>query len=163
MASTDSYRSKLHTTIAALRYWAPRLRPGASIEDEESGSHWRLAAHPHVPNACAFELVLHSQPRFDLLIAEEAYEDLAVDSLELFLPLLTAIAEGDVVQRTSISRNTGALRSVETFVTLADGTVWRGERINEPLARAVAPAECVLEDRHFAPYLREGRPQVEAS
>jgi hypothetical protein len=153
-ATTDSYRQKLHTTIAALRYWAPQLRPGAEIEDEESPSHWRLAARPHIAAACPFELVLHSEPRYDLMIAAEAYEDLAVESLDLFLPLLASISDGRVVQRTSVSRNTGQWRSIDTFVHLADGTTWQARRLNETLADQIDEDDCYYRDRHFAPYLR---------
>ena len=162
MIATDSYRAQLHATIAALRYWAPGLRPAAEIEDEESASHWRLAARPHVANACAFELVLQPAPRFDILVGDEAYEDVPLESFDLFLPLLTAIAQGRLVQRTAVSRNTGAWRTIETLVTMADGTIWRGERVNEALAHALAPVQCMLLERHFVPYLREdgshGRP-----
>jgi hypothetical protein len=154
MTITDSYRRKLHETIAALRYWAPQLRPGAAVEDEESPSHWRLSATPHVANACAFELVLHSQPRYDLMVGEESYEDCEVGSLELFLPLLIAISQGFIVQSTSVSRNTGVWRSIETFITLADGAIWRGERLNDALAHRIDKGACYRKDRHFAPYLR---------
>ena len=30
-AAPDAYRSKLHATIAALRYWVPQLRSAADI------------------------------------------------------------------------------------------------------------------------------------
>ncbi len=162
MTSTDNFRAQLHATIAALRYWAPQLRPGADIEDEKSASHWRFAARPHVASACPFELVLQPAPRFDIQVGDEAYEDVPLESFDLFLPLLTAISQGRLVQRTAVSRNTGAWRTIEMLVTMADGTIWRGERVNEALVRALSPAQCVLLERHFAPYLREdgsnGRP-----
>ncbi len=54
---------------------------------------------PAVSAACPFELMLRADQHFDIVVAGEMFEDQSVASLELFLPLVDAIAAGRVIQR----------------------------------------------------------------
>jgi len=154
MLPDDVFRSRLQTTITVLRYWAPSIADAARVEEAESGNFWKIAVVPHFSKACPFELILHFDQRYDIAIAEETYESLPIETFDLFLPFVEAIAEGSVVQRHWISRLTGLERSVETLVTLASGGIWRE-------ARGVAQGMPSLEDdgtelreRRFLPYRR---------
>ena len=150
MLSDDTYRTRLARTIEDLVQWA-RSGGGADIEQAWVESGWRLAVMPHAANACPFELLLRRDQRYDLAIAGETYEDQAIESLDIFRPLVEAIAAGSVVVRRRLSAATGTLLSVDTLIWLADGALWRGVRETD----ADRPgAEPVGSDRHYVPYRR---------
>src|SRR5262245_7274658 len=128
MLPDDVFRSRLQTTITALRYWAPSVADAARLDDDETSDYWKLGVAPVVPSACPFELILHADQRYDLAIAGETYESRPIVSFDWFVPFAEAIARGNVVQRHWISRLTGLERSVETLVTLAGGGIWRDGR-----------------------------------
>lgn len=128
MLPDDVFRSKLQTTMTALRYWAPAIADSARVDENETGSFWKMKVVPFTPNACPFELILHFDQHFDLAIGEEAYEALPIEGFDLFMPFVEAVAAGNVVQRRWVSRFTGLERSVETLVTLANGGIWRESR-----------------------------------
>ena len=123
MLPDDVFRSRLHSTITALRYWAPSVADAAHIEETETGYYWKIIVTPTLTQACPFELILHFDQRYDLAIAQESYERLPIESFEIFLPFVEAVSEGSVVQRHWVSRLTGLERSVETLVTLANGYI----------------------------------------
>lgn len=153
MLPSDAYRTKLHETIAALRYWVPTLRHVADAEDVETEAYWRLAVRPRTAQACPFELILHSDQHYDLLIGNEVFERRPVESLGAFQPLLEAIAAGRVITRHWFTVATGSLAAIETIVTPAGGTDWRRIRRMAPLER-VPLEECHAVDRHYVRYAR---------
>jgi len=128
MLPDDLFRSRLQTTITALKYWAPSIADAARVEESETGNYWKIAVAPKLTNACPFELILHFDQRYDLAIGEETYEGLPIESFDIFLPFVEAVADGRVVQRHWVSRLTGLERSVETLVSLAGGGIWRETR-----------------------------------
>lgn len=153
MVAEDVYRSRLQVTIAALRSWVPKIADDARVEQTEGHDFWKLSVTPSVAGACPFELMLRADQNFDLLIAGEIFEDQPVSSLDLFLPLVDAIADGRVILRHRESLATGAPISLETRVTLADGRVWSKLR-TLPGGQLIRGGELAVRDRHFVPYRR---------
>ena len=154
MLPDDVFRSRLQTTITALSYWAPSIADTARIDERESGNFWKLAVAPKLGRACPFELILHFDQRYDLAIAQESYERLPIQSFEIFLPFVEAVADGSVVQRHWISRFTGLERCVETLVTLANGYIWREARGELHLTPTLEDDGTELRERRFLPYRR---------
>jgi hypothetical protein len=74
--------------------------------------------------------------------------------LDLFLPFVEAIADGNVVQHHCVSRLTGMQRSTETIVTLANGYVWRETRGPVDEAASLVDDGAELRERRFLPYRR---------
>lgn len=158
MLSTDVYRARLQETIAGLRYWAPALRHAASLdEDDAMPRYWRLAARPMQRSACPFDLILHDNSRYDLMVGPETYEDLPVDDLSLFNPLLEAIGNGAVITREWRTLNTGQIRRVETIVLIRGRDAWQQAR-DEPVLAQVPLDSCQRSDRHYTPYARAATP-----
>jgi hypothetical protein len=153
MLADDVFGPKLFETIAALDAWAKEITPVAQVERSETESNWRIRVAPTVPNACPCELVLRRDQRFDLAIGGETYEDLPIRDLAQYLPLLQAVAAGNVVTRRWISSATELEYKVETIVRLPDGTSWRAERAN-PLAPETDESNLECRDRHYLPYIR---------
>jgi hypothetical protein len=154
MLTDEALSSRLRATIESLRYWVPTIADVAHIAERSSGDTFVITIEPNTPAACPVELALRPNGRFDITIGGETYWDRAVPSYDLFLPLLEAIAAGNVVQRHWESLATGAVRAVETIVTMADGSVWREGRTIEDFASAVSREATERRDRHFLPYRR---------
>lgn len=153
MVAEDVYRSRLQATIASLRYWVPTIADAARIEQTEGHDFWKLSVTPAVPAACPFELMLRADQHFDLSIAGEIFEDQPVASLDLFVPLVEAIAAGRIIQRETESVATAAPLTIETRVALADGSVWSKLR-QLPGGGAIDTRDTMIRDRHFIPYRR---------
>jgi len=154
MLPDDVFRSRLQTTITALRYWAPSIADSARVDEAETGSFWKLHVAPFTANACEFELILHFDQHYDLAICDETYESLPIEGFDLFMPFVEAIAEGRVVQRRWVSRLTGLERSVETLVTLANGGIWRECRGAGQSMPPLQDDGSELRERRFLPYRR---------
>ncbi len=154
MLPDDVFRSRLQTTITALLYWAPSIADAARVQEHETADYFKIAVTPFVAAGCPFELILYASQKYDLAIAGETYEDRPMPSLELFLPFVEAIADGNVVHRQWVSRLTGLERSTETLVTLADGYLWRemGGHMGETPSLDDDGTE--LRERQFLPYRR---------
>jgi hypothetical protein len=150
---SDTFRHTLQETISALEEWAQQMGPAAQVERSTDETNWRLRLLPPVRNACACELILRRDQRFDITIGEESYQGLPIASPSLFLPLLQAVAAGDVVTRHWVSSTTGLEYSVETVVSLPDGSTWRGERRN-PLAPEPFEPNLECEAHYYVPYFR---------
>lgn len=153
MLPDDVYRSRLQAAIAGLRYWIPTVTDVAHVSESEGDGFWKMTAAPDAPNACPFELVLRADQRHDLVIAGETFEDLPTKSLDIFVPLVEAIAEGRVVQCHWKSAATDAKTAVETIVTLPDGREWSSARMLTRLA-SDNPDGVIADARHFVPYHR---------
>jgi hypothetical protein len=153
MVADDLFRSRLQATIADLRQWGATVSHATHMEQTEGHDFWKLAVTPLVHAACPFELVLRMDQKYDISIAGETYEDLPIGRLELFLPLITAIASGKAVQRHTLSASTEALLAVETLVPLPHGETWSKRR--EIAGAPNAPTdETLINDRYFLPYTR---------
>lgn len=153
MLPDDVYRSRLEAAIAGLRYWLPTVSDVATVTEAEGSGFWKMSVTPKAANACPFELVLRADQRHDLVIAGETFEDLPTKSLDIFVPLVEAIAEGRVVRCHWKSGATGAETAVETIVTLSDGREWSSARMLTPLA-SDNPDGVIAAARHFVPYHR---------
>jgi hypothetical protein len=154
MLPDDLFRSRLQTTITALKYWAPSIADAARVEETETGSFWKITVAPFLAGACPFELILHFDQNFDVALADEAYEGLPLESFDLFLPFVEAIAEGRIVQRHWVSRVTGLERAVETLVMLAGGGIWREARGTSSPRPSLDDDGTELHERCFLPYRR---------
>jgi hypothetical protein len=52
MLPDDIFRSRLQSTITALRYWAPSIADAARLDETEASDYWRLTVKPKVASAC---------------------------------------------------------------------------------------------------------------
>jgi hypothetical protein len=154
MLPDDVFRSRLQSTITALRYWAPSVADAARLEETETSDYWKIIVTPAVASACPFELILHADQRYDLAIADETYESRPIESFDWFVPFATAIAEGSVVQRHWVSRLTGLERSVETLVTMSTGGIWCEGRGTAQRMPTLEDDGTELRERRFLPYRR---------
>jgi hypothetical protein len=156
MLPQDVFRARLDQAIASISYWVPSIADVADVEQMDGDGYWRIRITPCVPNACAFELVLRGDQKFDLMIDGEVYEDRDIEVVEVFLPLVDAIASGNAEQHRWSSTATSTLRAIETRIMLPDGHIWRDGHPDEFFQRlTLAPPEGVeLEVRRFLPYRR---------
>lgn len=153
MLSDDTFHAKLAQTMASLRAWSGFVADVCAIEDAEIGGSWHFGLTPHMPNACPVELLLRLDQRFDLTVASEQYEDRPIPSLDLFLPLVQAIADGRVVTRRVVSRMTGLVHATLTVVTLSDGGLFEDGHPN-PDAPVLREASLEWRDTRYLPYRR---------
>jgi hypothetical protein len=144
---------RFEATIAALSYWAPSIADVARIVEIECESSWTIAVTPQEATACPFELRLRHDGHYRLAIAGEVYDDLPIESLELFVPLVEAIAAGNVCRRLWVSRLTGLLRGVGTLIDLGEGRTWSADR-ELPDLPPTDPEDVIATDHYFAPYRR---------
>ena len=154
MLPDDLFRSRLQTTITALKYWAPSIADAARVEERETGNYWKVVVAPKLAAACPFELILHFDQHYDLAVGEETYEGLPIESFDIFLPFVEAVADGRVVQRRWVSRLTGLERSVETLVMLAGGGIWRETRGTSTALPSLDDDGTELREKRFLPYRR---------
>jgi len=156
MLPDDVFRSRLQSTITALRYWAPSVADAARIDETETSDFWRIDVSPVVASACPFELILHADQHYDLSIAGETYESRPIDTFEWIVPLANAVADGSIVQRRWISRLTGLERAVETVIMLPDGGIWQESRGAPSYFRAPTLDDdgTELREKRFLPYRR---------
>ncbi len=154
MLPDDVFRSRMQTTITALRYWAPSIADAARLQESETSEHWEIIVTPVVASACPFELTLHTDQCYDLAIGGETYERRPIETFDWFVPFAEAVAMGNVVQRRWISRLTGLERSVETVVSLPNGDVWReGTGVSHSMP-TLDDDGTELRERRFLPYRR---------
>ena len=146
-------RCRFDATIAALSYWAPSIADVARIVEIECESSWTIAVTPEEPTACPFELRLRHDGHYRLAIAGEVYDDLPIETYELFVPLAQAIAAGNVCRRLWFSRLTGLLRGVGTVVELGADRTWSAERQLSGLP-PTDPEDVIATDHYFAPFRR---------
>jgi len=154
MLPDDIFRSRLQSTITALRYWAPSIADAARLEETETGDYWSLLVTPRAASACPFEMILHADQRYDIAVADEAYEGRPIETFDWFIPFASAIADGKVVQRRWISRLTGLERSIETIVVLGNGAIWREGRGDSRPTPSIGDDGTEVRERHFLPYRR---------
>jgi hypothetical protein len=153
MLSDDVYRSQLSRTFTDLVACASALADVAEVSHAQTAEYVRLSLLPYARGACAVEIMLRADQLYDISIGTEFYEDCRIQRLDVFVPLITAIVEGHVIQRRHLSAVTGTERGIETQVTLANGETWRKGH-DYSVARGLADDHTVLDDRSFVPYRR---------
>lgn len=153
MLSDDNFRKRLQHVISALEVWAAEMEPWADIELGFIDSAWRISAAPHAETACAFEIILRPDQKFDMRVGGETYEDQPLDALTDVPQLVRAIANGRILIRCWESWTTGLKYNVETIVDLPGADEGRFEKPS-PAAPPVEDAELMARLRTFAPYRR---------
>jgi len=154
MDDTDLFRSRLETTIASLRYWVPDISDTARVEESDGYGIWRLKVRPNLDSACPFTLELSNNGQYGLTIAKDTFSERPVETLDMFLPIAEAIADGRVLQRRWSSPYTGVETHVETIIMLANGTTWQALRPLPGAGSIRNPADSICRDRCFLPYRR---------
>lgn len=154
MQSDDMFRRAFEAATLRLTAWADQHRDAATIEHERSPDFYRLSVMPHAANACAVELMLHRPTQtYDLQIAEDMWEGLAVDALEPFVPMLDAIVAGQVVVRRHRAAGSGVLLKVETLIMPDAAVPMTFTRITD-LGQALPGGDAIAQDQHAVPYRR---------
>ncbi len=155
MLPDDLFRSRLQTTITALKYWAPSITDSARVKENETGNDWTITVTPFLANACSFELILRFDQLYDVAVADQVYEELPIESFDVFLPFVQAISDGNVVERHWLSRLTGLERAVETVVMLPNDGIWREVQGTVPSRPTLEDDGTELRERRFLAYRRE--------
>jgi hypothetical protein len=153
MLSDDVFRTLLSTTFADLLRTAERLSDVADVGHAQTREFVRLSLLPHARGACAVEIMLRADQLYDISIGTEFYEDCRIQRFETFVPLIEAIAKGDVIQRRHVSTVTGSERSIETLVKLPGGEVWRKGH-DYTVASVIPDDRTVFDDRRYVAYRR---------
>lgn len=151
MLSDDVYRSRLRSTIECLRYWVPSISDVAHVEEESAPGFWRLAITPHTSGACPFEILLLSDQRYAVQLDGIAFEDLKVEALDDFVPLVDGISAGRVLCSRWTSASTARPLAVRMTVDLGRGRAWSG--MTGP-AETLAAEGVIEEKRFYLPYRR---------
>lgn len=152
MHSLDTYRQHVQQLAASIKAWSGFVADVARVEVEEAGDGWRFAMTPSAPGACPVEVVLDGRElRCDLRIAGETVEDWRPPSLDVFLPLMKAVADGNVVTRVVSSAVTTLPIATSTHVRLADG-----RNLVVPELPDVAAERVEAREVHYLPYRRPG-------
>lgn len=154
MLPDDRYRTQFELTTASLLAWSGFIRDVAAVSVDDTEAYWSMAATPRASAACPIVLVLGRRAQtFSVTLGSETYEDLPVESFDLFLPLLEAVAAGDVVERTFIFAATARPLAIEMRVGNS------GHPLFAEMRRIATTDGAVLyTDRHFLPY-RRSRPR----
>jgi hypothetical protein len=157
MQSDDAYRAKLQGAIADIKAWAQTVTAVANITEEDDSFSWRLVVEPHAHGACPVELmmrVISDEALYDIRIADEGYEDRAIDDLKVFVPILEAVAAGHVIQRLWKSGITDTPLALATVVGMPGSELWRTERSLSDLSDAAGhfKADAHYADHRFLPY-----------
>ena len=129
MQSQDIYNRDFDAATAVLDRWLRSLAPVAAIDRENTQGYWRARLNPHEPNTCPAELMLSRSQTFDVEVGPEGLANQPVSGFALFLPLLQAVAGGQVVHRTWSALATGSAVASEILVHLAAGQQWTARRI----------------------------------
>ncbi|MEQ1697051.1 MAG: hypothetical protein ABL901_14540 [Hyphomicrobiaceae bacterium] len=153
MLSDDVFRAQLSTTFADLLRTAERFTDVADLGQAQTREFVRLSMMPHARGACAVEIMLRADQHYDIAIGTEFYEDCRIQRFETFVPLIEAIAQGDVIQRRHVSAITGTERSIETLVQLPGGDVWRKGH-DYTVALAIPDDGTLFDDRRYVAYRR---------
>ncbi len=136
MLPDDVFRSQLEKTLIEIEAWAESIRDCAAAEVTASPRYWRLAVTPVYSSACPFDLLINSDQKFSLKLANENFEGRPVERLDLFPALVRAIEAGRVDRIEMLDCKTGFLARVAMRVGLVPGWDWLGERRVGPHAES---------------------------
>ncbi len=159
MQTDDVYRAQLQSAIADIKAWAKTVSSVATITENEDTHYWRLVVEPNARGACPVELMLNvigDVAVYDIRVAKEGYEDRAFEDMKMFVPILEAIAAGDVMQRTWKSSITNEPVSMKTCVGPSAVSLWQTERWLSEAADTdgLYKETALISDRSFLPYHR---------
>jgi hypothetical protein len=149
MPRDDLRTFHFEATVEQARYWVPQIADVARVAESTGPDFWKITIGPYMPNTCAVEMTVRGDDQFDLVLAGEIYTARTLTSHGFVISLLESIADGRVLQRRWKSSATGALKAIETLITLSDGTVWTGSNGVE-----AETAAWEHHDHHFLPYRR---------
>ena len=153
MLSDDVYITKFRATVADLEAWLKSLSAVAAIETHRDEATWRASVVPNVIQACPFELMLRLDQRFDLTVGPETYEDQAIANMEMFMPLLAAVANGRLVTSTWSTADTGMIAAIETKISPEGGIAWSSRRTIRT-ANSTDHDALIQRDHHYIAYAR---------
>ncbi len=153
MQPQDVFNRAFDDTTAAIDAWLPSVAADAAIEHERTPRYWRVRLVPHQPNACPAELMLSRDQHFDFEAGSESVVGQSVQDFSIFLPLLKAVVDGRVVQRSWTAVATGAELTREFIARLAPDKEWPIRRIVHA-ASAATEMSALAEDRAFVAYAR---------
>lgn len=152
MQSLDTYRQHVQQLAASIKAWSGFVADVARVEVEEAGDGWRFAMTPVAPGACPVEVLLDGRElRCDLRIAGETVEDWRPPTIDIVLPLMKAVADGNVITRVVSSAATGLPVATSTHIRLADG-----RRLSVPVMAEIAAERIEAREVHYLPYRRPG-------
>ena len=153
MQSQVIYNRDFDAATAVLDRWLQSLDHVAAIDRENTQSYWRARLNPHELNTCPAELMLSRSQTFDVEIGPEGLANQPVSGFAMFLPLLQAVASGQVVHRTWSALATGSAVASEILVRLADGHQWTARRILNA-GTAATELTATARDHVYVPYRR---------
>ena len=154
MPSDHEFSASLVQTIASLKAWTGFVADVARVEEIEGPVSWKLGLKPYCARACPIEIVLRDDLHYDVTIAGEVYQACPLHSLDVFLPLMEAIADGHVLTRQISSAATGIPRQVTTVVRLADGRLFENGVLRCSAVNGSEGSSTVVRDTHYLPYRR---------
>jgi len=128
MLPDDVFRDRLEKTLIEIEAMVPNIRDCAAVDVTASAHYWRLVVQPYLAEACPFELLINSNQKFSLKLADETFENLPVERFELFPHLVRAIEAGHVEKISKLDTMTDVLVAVAMRVELKPGWDWLGER-----------------------------------
>jgi hypothetical protein len=152
MIPADVFERNFDRITRDLERWGETQRDAARIFAERTATYWRLTGKPAIASAASVELILHRRQTFDLAAGSETYESQPITDLDLFAPLLSAIAAGQIVTRRFASAATGLPARIETLIGTPPGAVWRGAA---DVGRADYGGETIVRDRHYLGWKRD--------
>lgn len=155
MRSPDSFRQTLQQLTASIKAWSGFVGDVARVEVREDGLAWRVAMQPFIAGACPLVLELKgSGEACDLEVGNQRYTDWPLASIDLILPLMEAVVEGNVITRRMSSAATGAPLGITTEIRLADGRVLEPAEAARP--NGLFPGAVEGRVTHYLPYRRPG-------
>jgi hypothetical protein len=153
MKPQDVFNQAFDRATAELDAWLPSLADDAVIDRERMPMYWRARLIPHQANACPVEVMLSRSQVFDIEAGTESAEGQPLQDFGLFLPLLQAVVDGHVIQRTWLSQATGSELNREWIVEIAPGQTWSMRR-HVRAGTAATELSAVATDHAFVPYRR---------
>lgn len=154
MQPHDVFNRAFDATTTQLDQWLTLVAADADIEHERTANYWRVRLRPHQPGACPVELMLSRSQSYDLDAGSESVVAQPLTDLNLFQPLLQAVADGHLVHRTWAAQATGRVLTHELIVHLADGRDWRTRRIVHA-GTAATELDAIARDRSYVAYRRD--------
>lgn len=128
MLPDDVFRERLEQTLVQVETTVACMRDHAAVDVTATPHYWRVVVLPFVVEACPFELLIKSEQKFSLKLADQTFENRPIEHFEMFPHLVRAIEDGHVDRISKFDAMTDALVGVEMRVTLGPGWDWRGDR-----------------------------------
>ncbi|MBS0232641.1 MAG: hypothetical protein JSR99_04055 [Proteobacteria bacterium] len=134
MLPDDVFRDRLEQTLIEIETHITNTRECAAVEVIASPHYWRMVVMPFFPDTCPFELIVKADQKFSIRLADQTFEDRAIEDFGLFLKLLRAIEAGRVEKILKFNAMTEELVAIAMRVSLELDRDWRGEHRLAPIA-----------------------------